>query len=246
MEFPDYYAVLGVKPEDDLQAIYRAYRKKALENHPDRGGSHRAMVLVNEAWFVLRDPHQRAAYDRDRNGDPSSANAEEVRQAAYKAHDQAQHYPVASDNLEQWLDKIAKDFTSAQYGRTKGSSWSTPSFPTAIGSSSATVFILIGSVLGCIAGVLLGLERASSLSSARTGFFLFKSVILLTAGGAWLGRLAHQVVGHTVKLHNRQQAPDSAKRIIYCCRCNQKLLIPRIEKKITVTCQKCNTRFDYN
>ena len=35
MEFKDYYAILGVKPEDDDKAIKTAYRKLARQYHPD-------------------------------------------------------------------------------------------------------------------------------------------------------------------------------------------------------------------
>jgi len=243
VNFPDYYAILGVSPEDDIQVIQRAYRKRAIENHPDRGGSHRAMVLVNEAWFVLRDARQRAAYDRERSGSPSSSTSEEVRQAAHKAHDQAQHYPKSADDIDQWLDRVAKDFSSAQYGQTEYSFWM-PSFPTATGSHSASSFIGIGGFIGFIIGTLVffGIKGATSLGVGA--FFFVKCVGLFTAGGAWLGRLAHQGVAQVVASPPRPQKPESLKRVIYCCRCNQKLLIPKDVHKITVTCQKCNTRFD--
>ena len=35
MEFKDYYAVLGVKPDADDQTIRTAYRKLARQFHPD-------------------------------------------------------------------------------------------------------------------------------------------------------------------------------------------------------------------
>jgi DnaJ domain len=254
LNFPDYYAILGVSPKDDLQAIQRAYRRKALEKHPDRGGSHHAMVLVNEAWFVLRDAEQRAAYDSERSGSSSSWNSEEVRQAAYKAHDQAQHYPKSADHLDQWFDRIAKDFASAKYGQTEGSDWFMPSYPTVTGSRSATFFIVIGGfigfvvgILGCLAIYAADLRTLGESSSKVHRFVVFKlSVSLLTAGGAWLGRLAHQRVAQAVTSHPRPQHPETLKRTIHCCCCNQKLLIPNDVHRITVTCQKCNTRFDVN
>lgn len=48
--------------------IKRAYRKKAMELHPDRTKGDKtkeaAFKKVNEAYAVLSDPQKKAAYDR--------------------------------------------------------------------------------------------------------------------------------------------------------------------------------------
>lgn len=72
----DYYKVLGVDPEADIEVIKAAYRAKAAARHPDRGGSHRQMLLVNEAWGVLSNPNSRRAYDEMRE---TSRRHEEAR-----------------------------------------------------------------------------------------------------------------------------------------------------------------------
>jgi len=63
----DYYTVLGVDTGADPEEIRRAYRKKALELHPDRnGGSRQAeedFKELTEAYAVLGDPHRRSGYD---------------------------------------------------------------------------------------------------------------------------------------------------------------------------------------
>src|SRR4051812_42161616 len=56
---PDYYQLLGLAQTADLAAIKTAYRKRALECHPDRGGSHQQMLLVNEAFEILANPETR-------------------------------------------------------------------------------------------------------------------------------------------------------------------------------------------
>jgi molecular chaperone DnaJ len=64
----DYYEVLGIEREADLDAVKKAYRKLALQYHPDRNpGDAKAedhFKEVNEAYEVLQDPQKRAAYDQ--------------------------------------------------------------------------------------------------------------------------------------------------------------------------------------
>jgi molecular chaperone DnaJ len=64
----DYYEILGLQRNADADAIKKAYRKLALEYHPDRNnGSKEAeekFKEATEAYEVLRDPQKRAAYDR--------------------------------------------------------------------------------------------------------------------------------------------------------------------------------------
>src|ERR1044072_1281908 len=64
----DYYEVLGVGREADDQAIKAAYRKMALQHHPDRNPNNQAaeesFKEAAEAYSVLSDPNKRATYDR--------------------------------------------------------------------------------------------------------------------------------------------------------------------------------------
>jgi len=73
----DYYEVLGVARDADDQAIKGAYRKLALQHHPDRNpGSHDAEEKFKEAaeaYSVLSDSQKRAAYDRFGHQGVSSA-----------------------------------------------------------------------------------------------------------------------------------------------------------------------------
>ncbi|HKK31256.1 MAG TPA: molecular chaperone DnaJ, partial [Alphaproteobacteria bacterium] len=64
----DYYSVLGVERGADEKTLKSAYRKLAMEYHPDRNpGDKEAEAKfkeLNEAYDVLKDPNSRAAYDR--------------------------------------------------------------------------------------------------------------------------------------------------------------------------------------
>jgi molecular chaperone DnaJ len=64
----DYYEVLGVGRDCDEQALKGAYRKLALQHHPDRNpedhSAEEKFKEAAEAYSVLSDPQKRAAYDR--------------------------------------------------------------------------------------------------------------------------------------------------------------------------------------
>ena len=64
----DYYDLLGVERQADGSQIKSAFRKLAMEHHPDRnGGCEDASTRfkeLNEAYSILSDPDKRAAYDR--------------------------------------------------------------------------------------------------------------------------------------------------------------------------------------
>ena len=64
----DFYATLGVAREADGDALKKAYRKLAMQYHPDRNpGDATAEAKfkdLNEAYDVLKDEQKRAAYDR--------------------------------------------------------------------------------------------------------------------------------------------------------------------------------------
>src|SRR5579871_548976 len=64
----DYYEVLGLKKGVGGDEIKKAFRKLAMDHHPDRNpgdkqAEHKFKEL-NEAYDVLKDEQKRAAYDR--------------------------------------------------------------------------------------------------------------------------------------------------------------------------------------
>jgi curved DNA-binding protein len=90
MEYKDYYKVLGVDRKADGDEIKRAYRKLALQYHPDRNpGNKQAeekFKEINEAYQVLSDQEKRMRYDQlgdsymryqQRGGTPGGFNWED-------------------------------------------------------------------------------------------------------------------------------------------------------------------------
>lgn len=68
MDYKDYYKILGVERNASEEEIRKAYRKLAMQYHPDRNPNDKEaeerFKEINEAYQVLNDPTKRAHYDR--------------------------------------------------------------------------------------------------------------------------------------------------------------------------------------
>ncbi len=64
----DYYQILGVDKKASAEDLKKAYRKLAMQYHPDKNKDDKTAEAkfkeVNEAYDVLKDEQKRAAYDR--------------------------------------------------------------------------------------------------------------------------------------------------------------------------------------
>lgn len=59
------YDTLGLQPDATADDIKKAYRRLAMQHHPDRRGDKADFQKVKEAYEVLSDPDRRAQYDKD-------------------------------------------------------------------------------------------------------------------------------------------------------------------------------------
>ena len=65
MDKRDYYEVLGVNKNASADELKKAYRKAAVQYHPDKeGGDEAKFKEVNEAYDVLKDSQKRQRYDQ--------------------------------------------------------------------------------------------------------------------------------------------------------------------------------------
>jgi len=64
-EFVDYYELMQISPNAEMETIQRVYRLLAARYHPDNPETADAdrFMLLNQAYNVLSDPESRAAYD---------------------------------------------------------------------------------------------------------------------------------------------------------------------------------------
>lgn len=61
----DYYEVLGIGKSASADEIKKAFRKAAIQHHPDKeGGDETKFKEINEAYEVLKDPSKKQRYDQ--------------------------------------------------------------------------------------------------------------------------------------------------------------------------------------
>jgi hypothetical protein len=236
--FTDYYAVLGISPDTDIDAIKTAYRRLAMQYHPDRGGSHEKMLQINEAFRVLINPTSRAEYDhwRANVNDPQARQAAE--EAVHTAAAQAANYPPSSDQVDSWMDSVAKDFLSASYGQTQ---WGCAPMPTIENSVSGVLFLLVGGIAGAVVGFNYFWQPGS-----RHGL----AILFCAAGGAKVAQLLHR--GIRDSMPRTPASPPSPTppgqpllqhAHVKCPKCGQQLRFMPNSGRVTLRCPKCQEAF---
>ncbi|MDW7996680.1 MAG: molecular chaperone DnaJ [Bacteroidota bacterium] len=104
----DYYDILGVSRSATLEEIKAAYRKLALQYHPDRNPGNKEaeerFKEVAEAYAVLSDPEKRALYDRYGHSGLQSGGAA------------APHFSTLEDVFRYFADLFTDDFFGGLFG----------------------------------------------------------------------------------------------------------------------------------
>ena len=154
MNTRNYYDLLGVSRSATTQEITKAYRRLALENHPDRHGNADIMKEINEIRDVLLDPEKRAIFDEELDATGESADTDTVsgylatKSQSFSVHYRHQH----AQYLEEYEARsIAAISIATQYLQEKHGSQRPRAFP----PSSLTITL---SVVGVVQYLLMFLD----------------------------------------------------------------------------------------
>lgn len=248
----DYYQILRIVPNADASEVKAAYRRRARECHPDRGGTHEEMLLVNEAWQILSNDKSRRNYDAQRANRGDYTTQTTVAQDIKRAQREASNYPRKWADFEVWLDRVTGDFTRATYGSTKNQTLGIE-LPTVENSVSGVLFMLIGGGLALlfVSPLIAGLFAAGNVKPNK--IVILMTYVLPAIGGAWTGTHLHRLIGEFLKSVTNQPnqpngqrgtSPNVSHVVIDCEKCGQKLRVPEIENEtLTVTCPSCRHQF---
>ena len=142
MEYRDYYKLLGVDRKASDKEIKRAYRKLALQHHPDKNpGNKQAeekFKEINEAYQVLSDGEKRSRYDQlgelyaswqQRGGAPGGFNWDEwVQKGGARGYPAGGNVRVDVGNLEDLFGQEGmggfSDFFRSIFGNVGGAGYS--------------------------------------------------------------------------------------------------------------------------
>lgn len=58
-----FYTLLGIEKGADAGEIKKAFRKQAMQHHPDKGGDPEKFKEISKAYEILSDPDKKAIYD---------------------------------------------------------------------------------------------------------------------------------------------------------------------------------------
>jgi len=74
----NHYETLGLDSSASKDEIKRAYRAKAKQSHPDKGGNHAEMSALTRAFHVLGDEDRRKQYDQTGSDSPRQDRESEI------------------------------------------------------------------------------------------------------------------------------------------------------------------------
>jgi len=266
-EDADLYAVLQVPPDATFARIVQAYRRLALQYHPDRGGDHRKMVQLNEAFYILSDPHKRSEYDRLRTS--GAKPTPEWSATSAEVHQRAQDYPRRWSDFQTWMEDLARDFRATQYA-VSGVGWY--SWPAA-NTLSGNVFAIVGGLVGLLFTLQM-IDSAGGWAKAfgKSNFIgLTRAIAIPIVVGAFAGAGIHKLIRLCLGRFpdtpgkSRQDRTDQSqaasstgpasgsddeparsnteKDVVPCPACGKKLRVPRLASRILITCPHCKDKF---
>lgn len=180
---PDYYARLGLIPSVSKAEIKKAYRKLALELHPDKNKHPRAQEMfieIHEAFRILYDDLARERYDReyskyksqfikDEEGDGFTFSDESLHHQSKQARKEGKEYATMA--FESFYKTLSLFFKETSFH---------------LGNTVATFVGIMLMVSGC-GNILAAVATGGDVGNPAIGIILFPAGLLLYrfAGRRW-------------------------------------------------------------
>jgi hypothetical protein len=227
----DYYRILRIPMDACLETIKKAYRSKAMECHPDRGGSHQAMLDVIEAFQILANSETRRHYD-DARHELFNQNTQTIIQSDIsRARENAENYPRDWNDFDSWLQK---DFANAEYGKLGY-------LPTVSKSVSGQIFLIAGLIVGVV--VIYIFAEQTGWSGQGGGLTPFLVICGCGVVGLWL----HRAIANSIRPPAAPPPSSSNPQgtmVARCSQCDQQLRVRLTGKKLRLRCPRCKFAFD--
>lgn len=106
MDNNNYYDILHINPQSTEEEVRSAYKRLALQLHPDHSGHPQAtlqMQLLNEAYAVLSNPEKRARYDREKSASTALAVVAKPANGEQRTEVHPAKKKTADPQLDRWL-----------------------------------------------------------------------------------------------------------------------------------------------
>jgi DnaJ-class molecular chaperone len=119
----DYYKILGINYPASDEVIKSAYRAMALKWHPDHNPGRdatRIMEDINEAYFLLRDPERKKAYDNEYQVFHQSDNTFDFGNYEYQNEDLKRDVDTASKEASDFVADFFKSLKADAKSAAKG------------------------------------------------------------------------------------------------------------------------------
>lgn len=182
--FPNYYQRLGLSRQATKEEIKKAYRKLALEFHPDRNKSpdaHEKFIAINEAYLILYDDEARQKYNIEydfhfgKKTDFKQEQKEEFKQKHYEESfedaDLNDWSTKARNQGAEYAKMAFDDFSKLVIGFVKETGFQ-------LGNTLLVFFGIVLTMGGC-GNLVIGLSTSGEIGNPIVGLILLPIGILL-------------------------------------------------------------------